>query len=74
MVHLCYFEIYLVSTGFYWINPAFNVSLRKKKACFNVRQYDTPKSDGVVVVILYKNDIRVLEIRLANLSDIAALT
>jgi hypothetical protein len=43
-VHLCYFGIYLVSTGFYWINPAFNVSLGKKKACFNVRQYDTPKA------------------------------
>jgi hypothetical protein len=34
----------LVSTGFYWINPAFNVSLGKKKADFNVRQYDTPKA------------------------------
>jgi hypothetical protein len=41
---LCYFRIYLVSAGFYWINPAFNVSLGKKKACFNVRQYDTPKA------------------------------
>jgi hypothetical protein len=32
-----------------------------------------PQSDGVVVVILYKNDIRVLDIRLANSSDIVAL-